>query len=165
MLDSANLPMTSKLTTFLPTRPIQDHCFLIGPLPVLFNKASLLVTPIYATASLFKQPRMPSTAKSTDTRIFSNFNPLTPSFTHSLSNPSVVPTQACNYLLQLAQCASRFSLLSALQSNASFVAYHAQALSVLTHVGTANRILDLAKKANSTFQLAAGTSFNTAIPF
>ena len=70
-----------------------------------------------------------------------------------------------NFLLQLAQCASRFSLLSAFQSNASFVAYHAQALSVLTHVGTANSILDLAKKANSTFQLAAGTSFNTAIPF
>jgi hypothetical protein len=62
------------------------------------------------------------------------------------------------------QCASRFSLLSAFQSNASFVAYHAQALSVLTHVGTANSILDLAKNANSTFQLAAGTSFNTAIP-
>ncbi len=40
MLDSANLPMTSKLTTFLPTHPIQDHCFLTGPLPALFNKAS-----------------------------------------------------------------------------------------------------------------------------
>jgi hypothetical protein len=66
-----------------------------------------------------------------------------------------------NFLLQLVQCASRFSLLSAFQSNASFVAYHAQALSVLTHVGTANSILDLAKKANTIFQLAAGTSFNT----
>jgi hypothetical protein len=73
--------------------------------------------------------------------------------------------KVCNFLLQLAQCASRFSLLSSLQSNSSFVAYHAQALSVLTHVGTANSILDLAKKASTTFQLAAGTSSNTAIPF
>ncbi len=56
-----------------------------------------------------------------------------------------------NFLLQLAQCASRSSLISALQSNASFVAYHAQVLSVLTHVGTANSILDLAKKASTTF--------------
>ncbi len=72
--------------------------------------------------------------------------------------------EVCNFLIQLAQCASRFSLLSAFQSNASFVAYHAQALSVLTHVGTANSILDLAKKASTTFQLAAGTSFNPAIP-
>ena len=70
-----------------------------------------------------------------------------------------------NFPLQLAKCASRFSLLSPLQSDASFVAYHAQALSVLTHVGTANSILDLAKKANTTLQLAAGTSFNTTIPF
>jgi hypothetical protein len=38
-----------------------------------------------------------------------------------------------------------------------------QALFFLTHVGTANRILDLAKKANTTFQLATGTLFNTAI--
>ncbi len=48
---------------------------------------------------------------------------------------------------QLAKYASRFSLLSSLQSNVSFVAYHAQALSVLTHVGTVNSSLDLAKKA------------------
>jgi len=35
---------------------------------------------------------MPSTAKSTNTRTFSNFNPLAPSSSHSLSNLSVVPT-------------------------------------------------------------------------
>ncbi len=69
-----------------------------------------------------------------------------------------------NFLLQLAKCASRFWLLSTLQSNASFVAYHAKALSVRAHVGTAKSILNLAKKANTTLQLAAGTSFNTTIP-
>ena len=66
---------------------------------------------------------------------------------------------------EIAKCASRFSLLSPLQSDASFVAYHAQEPSVLPHVGTANSILDLAKKANATLQLAAGTSSNTTIPF
>jgi hypothetical protein len=58
-----------------------------------------------------------------------------------------------NFLLQLDQCASRLLLLSALQSYASFIAYHVQALSVLTYVGTANSIVDLAKKANTTFSL------------
>ncbi len=38
------------------------------------------------------QPPMPSTAKSTNTRTFFNFNPLAPSSSHSLSNLSVVPT-------------------------------------------------------------------------
>ncbi len=40
ILDSANLPTTSNLTNFLPTHPILDHCFLTGPLPAPFNKAS-----------------------------------------------------------------------------------------------------------------------------
>ncbi len=166
MLDQANLPTTSKLTTF-PTHPIQDHCFLNGPLPVLFSKASQPATTIYTTANPFKQPPIPSTAKSTNTRTFSNFNPLAPSSSNSLSNLTVVPTlkfATFFYSLPNALPNSHFSL-HALKQNASFVAYHAQALSVLTHVGTAHSILDPSKKTNTTFQLAAGTFLNTAIPF
>jgi hypothetical protein len=109
---------------------------------------------------------MSSTAKSTNTRTFSNFTPLAPSSSHELSNPSVVPTPKFAtffYSLPNALPGSHFYLH--FNPMPPLLQYHAEALSVLTHVGTANFILDLAKKANSTVQLAAGTSFNTAIPF
>ncbi len=43
----------------------------------------------------------------------------------------------------------------------SFVAYHAQALSVPTHMGAANFILEAAQKANLILQIAAVTISNT----
>jgi hypothetical protein len=111
----------------------------------------------------FKQP---STAKSTNTRTFSSFNPLALSSLHSLSNPSVVPTPKFATFFN--------SSLNVLPDSRFFPHYNPMPpLSptmlrqsfVLTHVGTANFILEFAKKANTSFQLAAGTSSILPFPF